>query len=81
MHVQIVACHGGTDGKSTNPPTPSPEHINPNNPFYFFAFGKKVVDGKNSDRAKRQESYRRSKQLIGRPGGWTAGEKVIADYS
>ena len=28
-------------------PTPSPKHIIPNHPFYFFAFGKKLVDGKN----------------------------------
>ena len=28
-------------------PIPSPKHIIPNHPFYFFAFGKKVVDVKN----------------------------------
>ena len=27
-------------------PTLSPDHIIPNHPFNFFAFGKKVVDGK-----------------------------------
>ena len=38
-----------TDKKFMDLPIPSPKHIIPNHPFYFFALGKKVVDGKNLD--------------------------------
>ena len=33
-------------------PTPAPKHIIPDHPFYFYAFGKKVVDGKMVIRGK-----------------------------
>ena len=36
-----------TGRKFKDLPIPSPKHIIPNHPFYFFAFGKNVVDGKN----------------------------------
>ena len=39
--------HRRTDRKFMDLPIPSPKHIIPNHPFYFFTFGKKVVDGKN----------------------------------
>ena len=39
-----------TDRKFMDLPIPSPKHIIPNHPFYFFAFCKKVVDGKNCGR-------------------------------
>ena len=43
--------NGCTDGKSMNQPTYLPnlntDHSQPS--FYFFAFGKKVLDGKNSN--------------------------------
>ena len=44
--------------ESMDLPTPSPKHIIPNHLFYFFAFGKKVVDDKNIDLS---QSYRWSK--------------------
>ena len=61
-HVRVVArtvsrMDGWTDGKSMDLPTPSPKHIIPNHPFYFFAFGKKVVDGKNQSIAPKSLIY------------------------
>ena len=47
-HCVMDVTHGQTDRKFMDLPIPSPKHIIPNNPFYFFAFGKKVVDGKNA---------------------------------
>ena len=36
---------------------PFPKHIIPNHPFYFFAFGKKVVDGKNEVFVRMMQLY------------------------
>ena len=53
-HVRVVAhtvsradvTHRRTDRKFMDLPIPSPKHIIPNHPFYFFSFGKKRVGGK-----------------------------------
>ena len=50
-HCVMDVTHGQTDRKFMYLHIPSPKHIITNHPFYFFAFGKEVVDGKNIARS------------------------------
>ena len=54
-HVRVVARTASrTNGrkKFMNLPIPSPKHIIPNHPFYFFSFGKKL-DGQIQNRIQK----------------------------